>query len=310
MIIFLVHNPESNLFIQSHVRTLANHLLSCEMQSSNVKTRVADYKKSLNNNLRSPAKATQSATIHYGTLNPAVPIPRPLFHNLPPNSILLNSPPNQLSDLPTDETIDPQLRFHPYLRPASMRSPDNPSPPSSAYLAADSSADSVSPFDSISQPPSRPSSQMGRTLLRRRSYNPGTHLQPDMFSAQHWSPTRKKAFEKRIMRLTASAGFPLSWTENLEWRLFCDEFVPGAPPISRKVLTKRILNEVVEEFRLEVKKEVAKQEATMQSDGWTGVNNHHLVAFMITASKKVCGARIFPIIIKFRNMEGTYHRSP
>src|SRR5271168_830724 len=58
------------------------------------------------------------------------------------------------------------------------------------------------------------------SLLRCCSYNPGTHLQPDMFSAQHWSPTRKKAFEKRIMRLTASARFPLSWTENLEWRLF------------------------------------------------------------------------------------------
>ncbi|KAF8152004.1 hypothetical protein BJ912DRAFT_1027651 [Pholiota molesta] len=28
-------------------------------------------------------------------------------------------------------------------------------------------------------------------------------------------------------------------------------------------------------------------EATMQSYGWTGINNHHLVAFMITANKKV-----------------------
>jgi len=32
---------------------------------------------------------------------------------------------------------------------------------------------------------------------------------------------------------------------------------------------------------------VAGKEATMQSDGWTGINNHHLVAFMITMNKKV-----------------------
>jgi hypothetical protein len=38
---------------------------------------------------------------------------------------------------------------------------------------------------------------------------------------------------------------------------------------------------------MEVKMKVTNQEATIQSDGWTGLNNHHLVAFMITADKKV-----------------------
>ncbi|KAF8151417.1 hypothetical protein B0H34DRAFT_665025, partial [Crassisporium funariophilum] len=102
-----------------------------------------------------------------------------------------------------------------------------------------------------------------------------------------WSASCKKVFEKCILRLTASAGFPLSWTKNPKWRLFCDKFVSGAPTISRKVLTKRILTEVVEEFRAEVWEKVSKKEATIQSDGWTRVNNHHLVAFMITANRKV-----------------------
>lgn len=222
------------------------------------------------------------------------PIPGPSFHNFQPESISLNSPPtgNLFVNLPdhSNPLTPSQPRFHPYHRLGLMSTPENPSPPSSVYLHANSSADSISPYDSISvggsRPPSRPASRVGSQVLRRHgSYVPGT-IPPDTL-APHWSAARKKAFEKRILRLTASAGFPLSWTENLEWRLFCDEFIAGAPTISRKILTKRILKEVVDEFRMEVKMKVTKKEATIQSDGWTGVNNHHLVAFMITADKKV-----------------------
>jgi predicted component of type VI protein secretion system len=102
-----------------------------------------------------------------------------------------------------------------------------------------------------------------------------------------WSAARTRLFEHRILRLTASAGFPLSWVENPEFQALREEFIPGSPHISRKVLTKRILQEVVTEFRGAVKQRVAGKEATMQSDGWTGINNHHLVAFMITTNKKV-----------------------
>ena len=266
---------------------------------------VSDYKQSLGNvsTRRSPQASRVHQTAPAGFYGAA--IPGPSFHNSQPESISLNSPPNLIINLPqtTDhlDRIDPQLRFHPYLRSGSnmglASTSDNYSPPSSIYLhgSAESSPDSISPYDSISvapsrvnsQPPSRPASRVGQAVCRRGSYIPGVVL-PDSL-APHWSAARKKAFEKRILRLTASAGFPLSWTENLEWHFFCDEFVAGAPTISRKVLTKRILKEVVEEFRMEVKMKVAKQEATIQSDGWTGVNNHHLVAFMITADKKVCG---------------------
>ena len=57
---------------------------------------------------------------------------------------------------------------------------------------------------------------------------------------------------------------------------------------------------------------VTNKEATIQSDGWTGVNNHHLVAFMITADKKVWRTDIFffgLIIIDLLNMAGPYSRS-
>ena len=90
-----------------------------------------------------------------------------------------------------------------------------------------------------------------------------------------------------MLRLTASAGFPLSWIENPEWVKLCDNFIPGAPQISRKVLMQRILWEVVNEFREEAKRKCSGKEATMQSDGWTGINHHHLLAFMIMADQKV-----------------------
>jgi hypothetical protein len=94
-------------------------------------------------------------------------------------------------------------------------------------------------------------------------------------------------FEKRLICLTASAGLPLSWIENLEWISFCEEFIPGAPAVSRKVLMKRILCDTVAEIRNEVKKSIKEKDVTVQGDGWMGQNHHHLVAFMDAADKKV-----------------------
>jgi hypothetical protein len=120
----------------------------------------------------------------------------------------------------------------------------------------------------------------GRISSRRGSLIPGPEYLP-------WTTDRKKVFEQRVLCLTATAGFPLSLVDNPEWAKLCDEFIPGAPHISRKVLTKRVLKEVVKEFRAEAKQQAKGKESTMQSDGWTGINHHHLVAFMITVNKKV-----------------------
>ena len=100
-----------------------------------------------------------------------------------------------------------------------------------------------------------------------------------------WSAACTRLFEHWILCLTASTGFPLFWVENPEFQAIWEEFIPGSPHISWKVLTKRILWEVVTEFHEGVKRHVARKEATMQSNGWTGINNHHLVAFMITTNK-------------------------
>ena len=94
-------------------------------------------------------------------------------------------------------------------------------------------------------------------------------------------------FETCIARLTASAGLPLSWVDNPEWIDFIHRFLPGATSPSRRVLTARLIPHVAEIYR-QMAKECSKgQNATIQADGWTGVNFHHLLGFMITVNKRV-----------------------
>jgi hypothetical protein len=88
----------------------------------------------------------------------------------------------------------------------------------------------------------------------------------------------------------AAAGLPLAVVDNPAWIELCDEFIPAAVSPSRKVLTKRLLPSVLAEYQAEAKLSARGREATIQSDGWTGVNHHHLLAFMITVDGKVrCG---------------------
>lgn len=102
-----------------------------------------------------------------------------------------------------------------------------------------------------------------------------------------WSPELQAKFETCLARLTAAAGLPLSWVDNPEWIDFVHQFLPGAISPSRKVLTTRLVPRAAESYR-QLAKEVSKdQNATIQGDGWTGINFHHLLGFMISVNRKV-----------------------
>lgn len=64
--------------------------------------------------------------------------------------------------------------------------------------------------------------------------------------------------------------------------------MPGAKPVTRRMLTSRILPTNLKYLRAEVRKRAQGKEGTVQADGWTGDNNHHLVAFMLNADHEVC----------------------
>jgi len=89
--------------------------------------------------------------------------------------------------------------------------------------------------------------------------------------------------------LTAAAGFSLSWVDNPVFIEFMEEYIPAAKLPSRKVLTQQIIPAAVAEYRVQAKAGTRGCEGTIQADGWTGGNHHHLIAFMITVNGKVCG---------------------
>ena len=108
-----------------------------------------------------------------------------------------------------------------------------------------------------------------------------------MTGRQECPDNLQRAFEIRITRLTAAAGLPLSWVDNPEWIDFVGQFLPAAKSPSRKVLTNRLIPLVVDEYRKVTKEYSKDQNATIQADGWTAINFHHLLAFMITVAKRV-----------------------
>jgi hypothetical protein len=112
-------------------------------------------------------------------------------------------------------------------------------------------------------------------------------FQPPPSIGEAWSSDLQEIFEISIARLTAAAGLPLSWVDNPEWIDFIYKFLPWATSPSRKVLTTRLIPRVVENCRQIAKRAVKGQNVTIQAGGWTGVNFHHLLAFMITVNKKV-----------------------
>ena len=108
-----------------------------------------------------------------------------------------------------------------------------------------------------------------------------------LLNGQPWSPEIQGVFENRIARLTAAAGLPLSWVDNPEWIDFIHQFLPWATSPSRKVLSARLVPHAAVKYRQHSKESAKGQNATIQADGWTAVNFHHLLAFMITTNKKV-----------------------
>jgi hypothetical protein len=106
-----------------------------------------------------------------------------------------------------------------------------------------------------------------------------------------WSKSDQLKFERRLIRLVASANLPFSFTENPEWVDLCNEYFPGAKNPSRKVLSSRILWSALDDIHAIAKVQAKNMPVTVQADGWTGLNNHHLVAFMMTGKDKVRSLR-------------------
>lgn len=269
----------------SAVSTLLNHLATCDHQTAELKLRATEDDSctlvAKNRRVLPTAVAQTMNTFSMPSSQPPYP---PLSHyaggnaagstsNLAGPSTLPSS--SSYPDSPMDNQL--QLNFESF--------PPSPLMAIPGFLRREESMSALGPEDSAS------ASHSGSSLSNRShsgSHPPSTsRVTPRVSSGQLWTASSQKEFENHIARITVSANLPLSWVDNPEFVTFMDKYIPAAASPSRKVLTKRIIPKLVDELQTAAKKETRGKNATVQADGWTGGNHRHLVAFMITAEKKV-----------------------
>ncbi|KAI0755919.1 hypothetical protein BC629DRAFT_1296554 [Irpex lacteus] len=110
---------------------------------------------------------------------------------------------------------------------------------------------------------------------------------PSLAQPPPWTSETQRRFESRIARVTASANIPLSWVDDPEVQAFFADFIPAARPISRRVLTSRLLPTELDAQRAVLLPRIEGGEATLQCDGWSAGNFHHYTGFTLTVKKEV-----------------------
>ncbi|KAG1751196.1 hypothetical protein EDB19DRAFT_1893254 [Suillus lakei] len=87
-------------------------------------------------------------------------------------------------------------------------------------------------------------------------------------------------WEIGLARLTTSA-------------VFCDCFLLRTKIPSAKVLTQCVMPHALNRLKTVAKEECRGANATLQCDGWTGENHHHLLGFMMTAQRKLHTVKVY-----------------
>ena len=145
---------------------------------------------------------------------------------------------------------------------------------------AESPTMSLAPSDSISYH----SSKRHRLLTRTPSIRNESRINSP--GAPIWTSGHQAHFASCVARLTASCGFPFHWVNNPEWHILCNEFIPNATPIDRRSLANKYIPMEAQKFRDAAINRSRGLEVTIQCDGWSGINFHHYIAFMITTSSR------------------------
>lgn len=267
-------------FIRYAAPTCINHLKTCSNQPIDIQQRAqAEATESPKKAPGRPRFSPFGSTWSGATLVPGM---------FPPNSTSSQMLP---PSLPSTRFNSPALTTHsmmPSPAVSVLPSPSLSSQPSPQLSALQFPGINTLPTPHLGQLPAW-SDQSLTPTLQPISIDPtasGSQLvQPP--NNGPWSPQLQALFEVHIARLTAAASFSLSWVDNPEWIAFVQRFIPGAISPSRKVLSTRLIPRVAEDYRQTAKDFSKGQSATIQADGWTGSNFHHLLAFMITVNKRV-----------------------
>ena len=298
-----VWDSSNSRVLSSAAAGLINHLINCQHTSSELKALATEKKAMKRQNIGDSPQTIRSPSQYPS--EPSIPMPNFLGAVSGSGSITTNNSPGpfRVPDLVVNSDVGSSMqsyRYHPYLTPTRppFSSDHLPSYPPSSFnspslVAADnvsvisrsSSISSLAPSDSLSAMGSH-TRQRGRK--GKVSAIGAAQIVP-------WTQDRRRRWERLLVELTASAGFSLRWVENPVWQTMCEEFLPEAPRTSRKVLTNRLLRQVTAELKEQAKALVRGRDVTLQADGWTGLNNNHLIAFMMTCEKLVTACSVYYI---------------
>lgn len=272
--------------IRSDIATMLNHLRKCSHQLPTV-TNWANGEYQTKYSRQSTRSLASTPLL---VLPPT--LPQASSSHLP----IQNTPVLPLQQF-SPGSFHSQLGFTPQLSPVEInnQSPalvvDAPLPvPQQPYISALGFSPQVSP-NFLSHPlPSRPSSSLS-------SYSHGGP------SISRFLPNfDQQNFNTHIGRMTVAAGLPISWTDNPEVRSVFRTFFPWAQLPSRKTLSRSILPALQSSLRAQSQKDSRGSNCTLQCDGWTAINMHHLIAFVITVWPKVC-AHITRIFLRVSSLE-------
>ena len=266
-------SPGTGGFIRYAVTTCINHLKPCPNQPTDVHLQAQTE-------AESPKKQRYSP---YGNAWSGVTL---VARPFPSGSRSSRMPP---------PSLPPSTRFNsPALHSQTSRGPSpamstQPSPQSLSVLPLPMINTLPSPYGSLRSPLYPDQSPAMSTPHSLCVEPPASHIIQSVspLSQGEWSQELQARFETQIARLTASAGLPLTWVDNPEWIDFVHQFLPAAKSPSRKILTTRLIPCLAKDYCRLAKDSSRDQNATIQANGWTGGNFHHLLAFMIAVGKKV-----------------------
>ena len=214
-------------------------------------------------------------------LTPSLAVPSTSFHPSSPYQAMQNTPAlpsHQFSPSPYYSQPMLSLQLSPlHMSPTMIINVPIPVPHPSETNALGFVMQG-SPGNSSSGPPSRPTSGLSMYPQGLTTSRPQSQLSRGF--DQH-------SFNVHIGRMTVAVGLPISWTDNPEVRSVFQTFLPWAQLPSRKTLSRSILPALQSSLRAQAQKETKGSNCTLQCDGWTAMNMHHLIAFMITVWPKV-----------------------
>ena len=271
-------------FMPGRSENILRHLHKCMNQPESVRS---DARKECTDRgwLAATPSRPSSSRRTYAEMSEQLAVPLALPRLMPAQQQFIANGPY----IQAETTYAPMLPSQSHLLQVPNRSmpfcPIQPCLPSRLFLdepmpdsRAGSPTTSLAPSDSISY---QSSSKRRRVL----SYTPSIHNGSSP-GAPAWTSGHQARFASCVARLTASCGFPFQWVNNPEWLALCNEFIPNATPIDRRSLANKYIPMEAKKFRDAAISRSRGLEVTIQCDGWSGINFHHYIAFMITTSSR------------------------